>query len=157
IFNNQGQVLMQIRSANNARDAGMLDICSGQVQSGETDFHAAAREIVEELGKRAITQKELSEIKEIGSTRMDFRKYGRKGNYLVIWNALMLERQIPDSDFDLQEEEVQNVQWMDYEEIKEGIRSGKNNIRIPNVEQTEEMLKKLDAIVYKKERDTGDR
>ncbi len=149
ILNNQNQVLIQRRSSNKVHDAGMLDLCSGHVQSGELEITAVAREIVEELGPNAIKRQEFNNIRRVGMERADFRKYGRVGNYIIPWYYLKLNRQIPDDAFSLQREEVEAIEWIPYEKVKEIIRLGKQNIRVPYIKQTENLLKKLDEIVYK--------
>lgn len=149
ILDNQNRVLMQRRSSNKVHDAGMLDLCSGHVQSGELELMAVEREIVEELGPNAIKRLELNNIRKVGTERADFRKYGRVGNYIIPWYYLKLNRQIPDIDFSLQSDEVAAIEWIPYDEVKEIIRLGKQNIRVPYIEQTENLLKKLDEIVYK--------
>lgn len=150
ILNNKGEVLMQRRSGGKTQDAGMLDLCSGHVRSKELERHAVSREIVEELGKNAIKENEFYRIQKIGTARIDFRNYGRKGNYIVPWYALKLNRQIPNEDFDLEEDEVSSVHWIPYEEVKEIIKQNKGNIRIPYLPETEKLFKKLDSFVYEK-------
>ena len=39
---------------------------------------------------------------------------------------------------------------MDYEKVKEIIKSGSNNIRIPYLPQTKNLLQKLDEIIYER-------
>lgn len=150
ILNDQNQVLIQRRSPKKVHDAGMIDLCSGHVQSGELETQAVMREIKEELGVNAIKPREFSNIRKVGSERVDFRKYGRAGNYITPWYCLKLNRQIPDSDFSLQDDEVESVEWIPYEEVKEIIRLKKQNIRIPYIKETESLLVKLDEMVYKK-------
>mgnify|MGYP001652778069 FL=1 len=150
ILNNNNQVLMEIRSNGKLHDAGMLDLCSGHVRQGERESQAVRREIKEELGENAIKTREFEKIIKVGSERCDFRKYGRPGNYIFPWYILKLDRKIPEEDFELQKEEVAAIQWMDYEKVKEIIKSGSNNIRIPYLPQTKNLLQKLDEIIYER-------
>lgn len=156
ILNNQNQVLIQRRSYHKVHDAGMLDLCSGHVQSGELEIQAVVREIEEELGPNAIKRQELNNISKVGTERIDFRKYGRVGNYIVPWYYLKLNRQIPDSDFSLQNEEVSDVEWIPYEEVKELIRTGKRNIRVPYLNPTKRLFEKLDDMVYGRHKSTDE-
>lgn len=153
ILNNKNEVLMQTRSGGKTQDAGMLDLCSGHVKSGETERQAVVREIIEELGPEAIKPKEFYQIEKVGSTRMDLRKYGRQGNYIVPWYYLKLNRQIPEENLELQEDEVQSVQWIPYEQVKEIIRDNTGNIRIPYLKETARLFGQLDVFVYEKHKD----
>ena len=148
ILNNKDEVLMQTRSGGKTQDAGMLDLCSGHVKSGETERQAVVREIIEELGPEAIKPKEFYQIEKVGSARMDLRKYGRQGNYIVPWYYLKLNRQIPEEDLELQEDEVQSVQWIPYEQVKEIIRDNTGNIRIPYLKETARLFGQLDVFAY---------
>lgn len=156
IVNNNNEVLMQIRSSSKIHDADMIDLCSGHVQSGETEIQAVIREIREELGDKAIQTREFENIAKIGNGRMDFRKYGRYGNYIIPWYCLKLKRTIPDSDFILQQEEVASVKWIPYELVKDTIKKGRNNIRIPYSSQTVQLLNKLDDYIYQKNQSKDD-
>ena len=150
ILNNENEVLMQRRCGGETQDAGMLDLCSGHVRSREIERHAVVREIIEELGEKAIRKNEFPNIQKVGTARMDFRKYGRKGNYIVPWYYLKLNRQIPETDFELEEEEVSSVEWIPYEEVKQIIRENKGNIRIPYLKETARLFEQLDGFVYEK-------
>lgn len=156
IINNNNEVLMQVRSSDKVHDAGMLDLCSGHVQSGETEIQAVIREIKEELGKNAIQLKEFDNIAKIGNGRMDFRKYGRYGNYIVPWYCLKLKRTIPNENFELQKEEVSSVKWIPYEIVKDTIKKGEKNIRIPYIGPTVDLMNKLDNYIYQKKQSKED-
>lgn len=151
IINDKNEVLLEVRSQGRLHDAGMLDLCSGHVQKGERESQAVKREVIEELGLKAIKEKEFENIVRVGTEHCDLRQYGRSGNYLLPWYVLKLNRTIPEEDFKLQEEEVASVKWLDYEQVKNIIKSGSNNIRIPYLPQTSRLMNKLDDIVYKRE------
>lgn len=153
IFNNKNEVLMQLRSRDKVNDAGMIDICSGHVQSGENEIQAVIRELREELGINVFTDREFKDILKIGTGRMDFTKYGRQGNYIVPWYFLKLKRTIDYSDFQLQEDEVEKVKWVPYECVKNAIIEGKKSIRIPNVDGIKNLLDKVDEKVYGREKE----
>lgn len=152
ILNDRQEVLMQKRSGGKTQDAGMLDLCSGHVRSHEMEYQAVRREVIEELGPNAIKEKEFHKIQKVGSARMDLRKYGRQGNYIVPWYFLKLDRQIPEEDLELQEDEVESIQWVPYEQVKEMIRDGKENIRIPYLKETARLFGQLDIFAYQKQR-----
>lgn len=147
IINEKGEVLIQKRSSTKVHDAGMIDLCSGHVQAGETETQAVIREIKEELGTNAIKDQEFEEIIRIGEARIDFTQYGRQGNYIVPWYCLKLDRKIPMQDFDLQESEVEAVRWAPYGILKYAIESGKPNIRIPYNGQIAILMHKLEKVI----------
>lgn len=131
----------------------MLDICSGHVQSGERELQAVTREINEELGEGVLSNQELEHITRIGTELCDFRKYGRVGNYIVPWYMLKLKRSIPVEKFSLEQEEVASIDWVEYEKVKQMIKDGSNNIRIPYLPQIKSLLEKLDDVLYERTRD----
>ena len=128
----------------------MLDLCSGHVKSGERELQAVKREIIEELGNGVFSNLEFEKIKKVGSELCDFRKYGRDGNYIIPWYIIKLKRSVPFEDFSLETEEVAGIEWMEYEKVKQMIKDGSNNIRIPYLPQTMKLLEKIDDILYER-------
>lgn len=157
IIDSNSQVLVQKRASTRRHDAGMIDLLSGHVQSGELESHAVQREIKEELGPNAIKQYELQKIMKVGSEHIDFRQYGKEGNYIVPWYLLKLNRTIPNKDFNLDKDEVDKIVWIDYEKFKEMIKSKSPNMRIPYLPQISRLLEKLDGLIYQQDKDTDDR
>ena len=153
IINSNSQVLVQKRASGRRHDAGMIDLLSGHVQSGELERQAVQREIKEELGPNAIKQKEFENIIKVGEEHIDFRDYGKQGNYIVPWFVLKLNRTINNKDLDLEEDEVDSIQWIDYETFKNMIKNKVPNMRIPKLPQIDTLLEKLDKIVYNQEQD----
>lgn len=151
ILNDTNQVLIEVRSTGKLHDAGMFDLCSGHVQSGEEELTAVKREVIEELGANVIKNEEFSKVLKVDSIFCDFRKYSRDGNYIIPWYILKLNRTIPNQDFNLQVEEVSEVKWIDYEKVKEMIKNPNENFRIPyNENQMKEIMPKIDKLVYER-------
>lgn len=148
IINNIGEVLMQLRSTGKVHDAGMIDLCSGHVHVGESEKQAVYREIREELGEDVFCEEEFEKMQKVGVGMQNFTKFGRKGNYIVPWYLLRLDRQIPEEDFKLQKEEVAKVKWIPYEQVKQAIETGQKGIRIPRIEPVMRLLDKLDDRLY---------
>ena len=157
IINSNNEVLMQIRSNDKIHDAGMLDLCSGHVQSGETEITAVVREIKEELGKEVFSEEEFRSMQKVGIGRVDFTKFGRMGNYIVPWYLLKLDRQIPEEVFNLQKEEVAKIKWIEYEKVKQAINEGRKEIRIPKIDSVLALLKKLDNKIYDRNFENNER
>ena len=153
IIDSNSQVLVQKRASTRRHDAGMIDLLSGHVQSGELESHAVQREIKEELGPNAIKQREFQKLIKVGSEHIDFRKYGKEGNYIVPWYLLKLNRTISNEDLQLEKEEVDTVQWIDYETFKNMIINKTPNLRIPYLPQISKLLEKLDSLVYQQDQD----
>lgn len=156
IIDSNSRVLVQKRASSKIHDSGMIDLLSGHVQSKELESHAVQREIKEEIGPNAVTQNEFGRVIKVGEERIDFRQYGKEGNYIVPWFLLKLNRTIPNKDIQLEKEEVDKIAWVDYETFKNMIINKSPNLRIPYLPQIERLLKKLDDLVYEREQDIDD-
>ena len=156
IIDGNSCVLVQKRASSRIHDAGMIDLLSGHVQSKELESHAVQREIKEELGPEAIKQNEFRRIIKVGEEKIDFRQYGKEGNYIVPWFLLKLNRAIPEKDIQLEKEEVDKIAWVDYETFKNMIINKSPNLRIPYLPQIERLLEKLDGLLYEQDQDTDD-
>ncbi len=113
------QILLQKRSLKKEKNAGLWDLTAGHVASGETLIESLIREIKEEIG---INIKE-DEIKLLS-------KYWRKEKYRedFIENELdyiyILDKNIDIKDIKVQEEEVDDVKWIDLTDFKEMLKRG---------------------------------
>lgn len=148
------QVLMQKRSHNKVNDASMVDVSSsGHVKSTETPIQAILRETFEEL---SLKPEELAQqLQKMMIVECDFTKLGRKGRYFTHEYVAYLEH--PLSYYTKQNEEVDELFFMNYEELKEKIRNKEQNIRIPHTKETDELLYKIDESLYNYEKNKGKR
>ena len=148
------QVLMQKRSNSKVNDASMIDVStSGHVKSTETPIQAVLREASEEIG---LKREELAqELQKKMIVECDFAKLGRKGRYFTHEYVAYLEH--PLSYYTKQKEEVEKLFFMNYEELKEKIRKGESNIRIPHSKETDELLYRIDESLYNYEKNQGRR
>lgn len=139
------QVLMQKRSSHKVNDASMMDVSSsGHVKSTETPTQAILRETFEEIG---LKPEELAQqLQKMMIVECDFTKLGRKGRYFTHEYVAYLEH--PLSYYTKQNEEVDKLFFMNYEELKEKIRNKEPNIRIPHNKETDELLYKIDESLY---------
>ncbi len=136
------EVLMQRRSYSKKHDPGMIDIsASGIIQSGETPMQGLIREGKEELGEKAF-EKLIGKINEIYKFQIDFTKEGRKGKYLT--HEYLAYSKQPLGEYEKQDEEVEELFFMDYEEVKKLIKNKDKNIRIPYNDDIEELLQRID-------------
>jgi isopentenyldiphosphate isomerase len=111
VFNDSGQMLIQRRVDGKHGWGGMWDVSvGGSVQAGEDSQSGATREISEELG----IEYNFAEI----SPQLTVTSPSIFDDYYVI-------RQSPDiAALKLQETEVAEIKWADFDEITEKIRTG---------------------------------
>lgn len=140
------QILMQRRSKNKDHDPEMIDISvSGHVKADEDTYGAIMRETFEELG---VSSKYLNgNMKFIDKIEIDFSKFGRKGKYITYEYLSFLDK--PLEFYTAQTEEVDELFFMNYEEVKKAIRNKDSNMRIPYSDETEELFRIIDNEIKK--------
>ena len=112
LFNEQGEMLIQQRSANKSTWANRWDLTvGGSALSGETSRDAAARELKEELG----VEYDFSCCRPNLTMQFDHGDRGFDDIFLIDFTP---------EQFCLQSEEVQAVRWASREEILCAIRDG---------------------------------
>ena len=116
-------VLLQKRSANKDSNPGCYDISSaGHIEAGDEPLHAAVREMKEELGLTV----EPEDLKYIGIHPGEYEAefHGKifKDNE---WSSVYVYTKPVDiEDLKLQETELEEVIWMDYEECHQKVKDG---------------------------------
>ena len=141
------QVLMQKRSKNKKNNPGKIDVSvSGHVKPTETPTQAILREASEELG---IQDRQLlfSKIQKISNFQIDLRKFGREGNYIMTFFLAFLNDSL--DTYVKDDEEVEQLFLMDYEELKQRVRQNDSEMLIPKSEQTEKIFSILDEKIRK--------
>jgi len=132
------QVLMQRRSRNKKNNPGKIDVSvSGHVKSTETPTQAILREASEEIGIKD-SQLLFSKIQKIAQTQIDLRKFGREGNYIMTFFLAFLKDSL--DKYIKDDEEVEELFLMDYEELKMRVRQNDSEMLIPKSEQTERIF-----------------
>lgn len=129
-------VLLQKRSNNKDSHPGCYDISSaGHISAGDERMESALRELWEELGLSV--QPEHLEL--FGTTHVKFEKtfYGKRFRDNEISSDFVYRQPVDMEKLKLQESEVAEVRWMDYEECREKIADG----AIPNCINPEEFEK----------------
>ena len=123
VFNHEGDVLLQKRSANKKLWPNLWDITAGgHVLAGEFGTQALIREIKEELGIDVVED----EVKYlVGSTSVNI-----KGNIINkhFNECYIVMKDIDISKIKLQEEEVSDIRWFTKEEILNRINNNFDGI-----------------------------
>ena len=116
-------VLLQKRSANKDSFPGCYDISSaGHVAAGDEYLKTAVREMQEELGIAA-KEKDLEYV-GIHRGKITGRFYGREFKNYEISAVYVYDKPAEISELTLQEEEVEEVIWMDYALCLEKMKNG---------------------------------
>lgn len=129
------EVLLQKRSQNKDSHPGCYDISSaGHIPAGDDYIESALRELEEELGIVA----EEAELEFRESRRISYKAifHGKPFRDNQLTHVFRLKRNdIEISKLTIQEEEVESVMWMDYEECLKAVE----NNTIPNCIVLEEL------------------
>ncbi|MCS4536663.1 NUDIX domain-containing protein [Mycoplasma sp. CSL7475-4] len=111
LFNNEGKMLIQKRSKDKSVAPGLWDFSAGgAVSSGESSYEGACRETLEEIG---------FEINKI-SKKPAFSQYYSK--FIIDYYVVRTDWNI--DQFKLQKEEVDQLKYCDFDEIKTMMEKG---------------------------------
>lgn len=113
-------VLLQKRSDNKDSNPGCYDISSaGHVEAGHGAMESALRELGEELGIQAAPE----QLHEIGKRRCGFEGefYGRPFHDNELSTVYIYREPVETDRLILQKSEVSEVQWIDYEQCRQGL------------------------------------
>lgn len=116
-------VLLQKRSACKDSNPGCYDIsAAGHIPAGDEELPSALRELAEELGIRA----QGSELIRIGKRKAGFEDqfYGRTFRDQELCTVYVYREPVNTEQLCLQQEEVEEVVWMDYETCREQMADG---------------------------------
>lgn len=129
-------VLLQKRSANKDSHPGCYDISSaGHISAGDEIMESALRELWEELGLSV----QPEHLESFGTTHVKFEKtfYGKRFRDNEISSDFVYRQPVDIDKLSLQESEVSEVRWMDYEECRQKVAQGS----MPNCINPEEFEK----------------
>lgn len=137
-------LLLQKRSWNKDSNPGCYDISSaGHVSAGDEYLPAACREMQEELGIRTTGE----DLELVGYKKASFSSvfYGKPFHDREICAIYIYRKPICAEQLQLQQEEVESVCWMDFQECKEAVekKTLKNCIYLEELEMIENYLWKL--------------
>lgn len=130
------EVLMQRRSPNKRINPNKLGICAGHVVADESIDEALKKEAGEEIG---------IDIEKFDVKQLIIRKREEKCNFNFSHNFYILA-EIPLSDFTIQEEELSELIYMDYEKLKE-LSKIENNETVFEFKKAKNVFDALDKIM----------
>lgn len=116
-------ILLQKRSRSKDSYPGRYDISSaGHLQAGDDFLPSALRELKEELGIQAVE----AQMEFVGFHRVDMEDvfYGKRFCNREISAVYIYREPIDIERLTLQQEEVESVMWMDYEECLQAVKQG---------------------------------
>jgi len=108
IVDSEGRILIQQRSLNKESAPGKWSCTGGSVTAGEESHDCMIREMEEELGVSP----------DLANTRFAFSCHGRNS----IKDIYLIRQDIPMEAFRLQAEEVLQVKWVSFGELKEMVK-----------------------------------
>lgn len=135
-------VLLQKRSACKDADPGCYDISSaGHLPAGQNFMESALRELEEELGIMAQPEDLTYVGTHIGYAEAEF--YGKMFRNHEISKVYLYQKPVNIEELFLQEEEVESVKWMDFEECMRHVREQDKDfcIFLDELEMLEQWLK----------------
>lgn len=141
------QVLMQRRSKKKRNNPNKIDVSvSGHVGKNESPLQAMLREANEEMG---IDREWLcAHMQKFTDTKINLADFGRQGRYVV--HLYLTFSRCPLEHYRIQEDEVEEIFFMDYEEIKRRVKSGDPEMLMPNSDESERIFSILDDLIFNK-------
>ena len=130
------KVLLQRRSPNKKQNPNKLAICAGHVVGNETILEALKKETKEELGL---------DIKDCEVNQLLTIKRVSSQNYCFSHNYYLMKK-IPLQDIIIQKEELTEVLYMDYEQLKQLVRKNSDEVAL-KWEVYEPVFEKLDEVI----------
>ena len=147
------QVLMQKRSKNKKNNPGKIDVSvSAHVKPNETATQAMLREASEEIGLKD-SQHLYQIMKKFAENKINLADFGRQGRYIMHFYVAFLDN--PLQSYTKQDSEVDELFFMDYEELKTRVRNGDSQMLMPKSEEAEIIFSILDDKIQK--RNLGER
>lgn len=138
---NHTEILLQLRAEKKDSFPGCYDISSaGHVPAGMDVCTSGLRELEEELGIRTKKEELIDCGIHVTYTQNEFHGIPYVDNQFAY--VFLLWKDIEPEQMHLQEEEVERVQWMDFEECKKAVKNKtiKTCIDIAELERIEEYM-----------------
>ena len=136
------QVLMQRRSRNKQNNPNKIDVSvSAHVDPDETATQAMLREAREEIG---LTDSEYlyNNMQKFAENKINLTDYGRQGRYIMHFYLAFLDNSL--ESYTKQDSEVEELFFMDYEEVKRRVRSDDPEMLMPKSDEAEKIFSALD-------------
>ena len=115
VYNSKGEILVQKRSMKKKRFPGYWDTsCAGHIEAGETPKQGAIREAREEIGL------------EVNEDDVQFMfEFIEDEGYWEIGQVFFIKADKEIDEFTIQEDEVDEIKWVSFDEFKKLIFSDK--------------------------------
>ena len=136
------QVLMQRRSRNKQNNPNKIDVSvSAHVDPDETATQAMLREAREEIG---LTDSEYlyNNMQKFAENKINLTDYGRQGRYIMHFYLAFLDNSL--ESYTKQDSEVEELFFMDYEEVKQRVRCDDPEMLMPKSDEAERIFSILD-------------
>ncbi len=136
------QVLMQRRSRNKQNNPNKIDVSvSAHVDPDETATQAMLREAREEVG---LTDSEYlyNNMQKFAENKINLTDYGRQGRYIMHFYLAFLDNSL--ESYTKQDSEVEELFFMDYEEVKRRVRCDDPEMLMPKSDEAERIFSILD-------------
>lgn len=136
------QVLMQRRSRNKQNNPNKIDVSvSAHVDPDETATQAMLREAREEIG---LTDSEYlyNNMQKFAENKINLTDYGRQGRYIMHFYLAFLDNSL--ESYTKQDSEVEELFFMDYEEVKRRVRCDDPEMLMPKSDEAERIFSILD-------------
>lgn len=136
------QVLMQRRSKNKQNNPNKIDVSvSAHVDPDETATQAMLREAREEIG---LTDSEYlyNNMQKFAENKINLTDYGRQGRYIMHFYLAFLDNSL--ESYTKQDSEVEELFFMDYEEVKRRVRCDDPEMLMPKSDEAEKLFSALD-------------
>ena len=136
------QVLMQKRNRNKKNNPGKIDVSvSAHVKPNETATQAMLREASEEIGLKDSAYL-YNIMQKFAETKIDLTEFGRQGRYIMHFYLAFLNNSL--DSYTKQDSEVEELFFMNYEELKKRVRCGDPEMLMPKSEQAERIFSIID-------------
>lgn len=140
--NNNKEILLQKRADHIESHPGEYDIsAAGHLTAGDTFIRGALREVKEELGIE-LEEKELVKIGELSceSTQHEGKYINKEYNDIYV-----VKKDIPISDFTIQESEVSLIKYIPIKEFKKWVEEKRNDL-VMHTKEFEILFDYLDSL-----------
>jgi len=138
IINMEGELLLQKRAANKKEKPNQWSTCDGHIDAGETIGNSVIRELKEELGfETAIDNLELMWVEKVKNESPKGRK-----NYHFKY-IYFLKTDWKTEDYKIQIEELSEVKYITFEELKVIIETGDPNVTFSKQEYVYRLIEEL--------------
>lgn len=154
IIDEKNRILIEKR-ANTKLTANEIDLCSGHTDNNETPTQTMIREYVEELHSGTEEEKQIAReeaikgLKKLDELDLIFKSRGKDRKFFIQFYILKTKMK----QFTKQAEEVQNIEWIPYQECFDLIRQGKT--KFPYDKRYEKMFKKIEEYIKGKNKENN--